>query len=225
MCNLAFADANKVLTNLDRTQIFGASLVPGDRYHGRYKWTLLNEDPGSIPTGFFFDALTREGASRKIDNIGITQHIHSLKMQEVYPMIPTLRSQPYMRGPDTTNSYLTVASFAYIRKLRINKIGPRLIGLAIHHHNGSIDVLGKWRDLPPGSSSQFEQCQIYHCKDGTLTSIAFGFSGDEQDARYVDTIFLGIDHKPRIEDLGPKFKSMMVFIVNEVNPVSQQQLL
>ncbi|KFX94863.1 hypothetical protein V490_04119 [Pseudogymnoascus sp. VKM F-3557] len=105
-----------VLTNLNRTHVFGASLVPGDRYHGRYKWTLLNEDPRSIPAGFFFDALTREGSSRKIDNI------------------------------------------------------------------------------------------------------AFGFSGDEQDARYVDEIFLGIDHKPRIEDLGPKFKSMMVFIVNEVNP-------
>ena len=227
---IAFADTSKVLTNLNRTQIFGPSLVPGAGFHedGRYQWTLVNNDPGSRPTGIFVDALRKEGGSSKFDNIGVTQHIRPREVQGIYPMIPQLGFELYTREPGNSivDCYLTIASFAHVKELRVSrtvsKTGPRISGMAIHHHNGSIDILGKWCSLPLGSPSKIEQ--IYHCENGTLTSIAFGFSGDEDGPKSVDTIFLAIDYKPRIEDVVPKSKLAEVFPVAEMDPVSKQSL-
>jgi hypothetical protein len=223
---LAFADTSKVLTNLNRTQIFGPSLVPGSGFYGdeRYQWTLLNKTPGYRPTGIFFDALRRDGASQRIDNIGITQRARPLEVQGIYPMVPKLTLELYTDAPGKSfvNCYLTVASFAHVKELRVSRIGPQISGMAIHHHDGSIDVLGKWLRQPLGFPSKIEQ--IYHYKDGTLTSIAFGFSGCENEAKLVDTIFLAIDHKPRLKDVVPQSKIVVEFQVDEADPVSQQSL-
>lgn len=218
---LAFADTSKILTNLNRTQLFGPSLVHASGFYGdkRYQWTLLNKGPGYRPTGIFFDALRRDGVSQRIDNIGITQRAR-LEVQGIYPTVPMLTLELNTDEPRKrfVNCYLTVASFAHVKELRVSRTGPQISGMAIHHHDGSIDVLGKWGRLSLGFPSKTEQ--IYHCKDGTLTSIAFGFSGGEHEAKLVDTIFLAIDHKPRIKDVVPQSKIVVEFQVDEADPVS-----
>jgi hypothetical protein len=219
---LAFSNTSKVLTNLNRTQIFGPTLIPGSGFYGdeRYQWTLLNKSPGYRPTGIFFDALRRDSASQRIDNIGITQRAR-LEVQGIYPMVPKLTLELYTDAPGKSfvNCYLTVASFAHVKELRVSRIGSQISGMAIHHHDGSIDVLGKWGRLSLDFPSKIEQ--IYHYKDGTLTSIAFGFSGGENGPKLVDAIFLAIDHKPRIKDVVPQSKIVVEFQVAEADPVSQ----
>lgn len=173
-----------------------------------------------MPIGIFFDVLTREGTSQKINNIGVTQRVGSPIVQGVSPMIPVLRAQPHNESSITMDCFLTIASFAHIKELRIRRTGHQLSGIAVHHHDGSIDVLGKWSSLPPYFFSETEK--IYDHKDGTLTTIAFGFS-DEDDPQLVDSITLAIDHKPHIEDAVPRLK-LLIFPVTEVDPVSQQLL-
>lgn len=235
---LTLADIFKVLTNLNRTHVFGSSLLHGSGFDLDYQWTLLNDDPGSMPIGIFFDVLTREGTSQKINNIGVTQRIGSPNVQGISPMIPALQTLPYKDPSINMDCYLTIASFAHIKELRILRRGRQrqLCGIAVHHHDGSIDVLGQWTSsppffpteaeklyLPPHSYFYLETEKVYDHKDGTLTAIAFGFSNGD-DPLLVDSVTLAIDHKPHIDDEVPKLKLLKIFPVNEVDPVSQQLL-
>ncbi len=67
--------------------------------------------------------------------------------------------------------YLTSGRLKSISKLQICRIGPRCAGLAITHHDGTIEALGGW-----DPSTAQNVTEIYNSAEGHLSRLKFYFS-------------------------------------------------
>ncbi len=88
-------------------------------------------------------------------------------------------------------AFRSVASLSRIARVRVRRVGPRCVGICLHHHDGSLDVLGQW---DPSDVSSIGD--IYNSNaGGDLTAMTFHMSGPGKES-FVEDISIGVHPGP-----------------------------
>lgn len=113
------------------------------------------------------------GRARRIANIGLATRrgklIRSGKAD--VPRVPIALTRPRI-GAEYTGLFFSVASLSQVERLQVRRVGAQCRGLAVHHYDGSVEILGQW-DYDQTS----DILEIYTPADGALVCINFHSTG------------------------------------------------